>query len=73
MTKLAQEIIDKYYVRCPHCQIKVELSEKAGVAVTAPGMPYLTFCSWKCLGRWVTETYERGKQFNYGLEKDNGE
>jgi len=66
VSKLAQTVIDAHYVLCPFCQQKVELSE--GVSVDAPGMPNLTFCSWKHLGRWIIETYEQGKQFGYGLE-----
>jgi len=69
---LAQKIINETYVRCPHCDNLVELSMDVAIVVDSPHTPSLIFCSWKCLGRWIIETYEKGMQFEYGLEDKDG-
>ena len=61
MRMQAQQIIDKHYVKCPHCANLVDLNKDDDVLVDAPNVPSLSFCSWKCLGRWVMEVYETGK------------
>ena len=68
MNTLTQKVIKGKFVKCPHCDELVELSWDKGVSVDSPHIPNLTFCSWKCLGRWVIEVYEQGKQFEYKLE-----
>lgn len=61
-------------VNCPFCGAELDLAndpeEKLDkwVQVDARNLPVKLFCSWKHLGRWIIETYERGEQFTERLE-----
>ena len=56
-------------VQCPFCNAELDLSEDKWIQVDAPNHAVRLFCNWKHLGRWVMETYERGRQFEERLEE----
>ena len=58
-----------HILNCPHCNAGLDVALDKWIQVDAPNLPFKLFCSWKCLGRWVVEVYEQGRQFEEGLEE----
>ena len=55
---------------CPNCgNTDLDVGEDRWIQVDSPNMPFKLFCNWKHLGRWITETYEKGDQFKEKLEE----
>ena len=57
-------------VRCPFCGSIIDLEGDEYVLVDGFNQRFRAFCNWKHLGRWITETYERGDQFKEGLANE---
>ena len=55
-------------IKCPFCDAEIDLEGDNYILVDSFNQRFRAFCSWKHLGRWVTETYEQGKQFEEKLE-----